>query len=89
MPATFGTAGALNSTGNAEPTVSSRDLPLPFSGVTCSTAKSYGAPAPPVGPPFAIHWSEVCAQSLHQTPYGATCSRGAPLSRAAGLPALL
>ncbi len=89
MLATFGTACALNSTGSAEPTVSSRDFLLPFSGATCSTAKSYGAPAPPVGPPLAIHWSEVCAQSLHQTPNGATVSRGAPLSCAAGLPALL
>ncbi|CAM5391054.1 hypothetical protein SVIOM74S_09598 [Streptomyces violarus] len=66
---TFGTAGALKSTGSAEPTVSSSDLPpLPFSGVTWMTAKSYGAPSPPVEPPCSIHWSEVCAQSPHQTP---------------------
>ncbi|CAM5535976.1 hypothetical protein SSPIM334S_03899 [Streptomyces spiroverticillatus] len=65
----------MNSTGSAEPTVSSRDLPPPFSEVTLSTAKSYGAPSPPVGPPWEIHWAEVSALLAHHTPYGAICSR--------------
>lgn len=69
MSAILGTAGALNSTGSAEPTVSSRDLPVePFSGVTCSTAKSYGAPRPPTEAPWSIHCSEVCAHEPHHTP---------------------
>src|SRR3954469_24701620 len=75
MSPTCDTAGASKSTGSAEPTFSSSDLPSPpFSGVTWMTAKSYEAPSPPVGPPCSIHWSEVCAQLPHQTPYGATCS---------------
>ncbi len=74
IEAILSAAGALKFTGSAEPTVSSSDLPPPSCGVTCSTAKSYEAPSPPVWPPCSIHWSEVCAQSLHQTPYGATCS---------------
>lgn len=69
MDAICGTAGALNSTGSAEPTVSSSDLPVePFSGATCSTAKSYGAPCPPVDAPSAIHCSEVWAHRPHHTP---------------------
>src|SRR6478752_698371 len=85
-----GTAGALNSTGRAEPTVSSRDLPVgPFSGATWSTAKSYGAPCPPVAAPWLIHWSEVCAHWPHHTPYGAICSLDAFCSSAVDMPVSL
>src|SRR5690242_3018134 len=86
----FAAAGALKFTGSAEPTISSRDLPdPPFSGVTWMTAKSYEAPSPPVSPPCSIHWSEVCAQSPHQTPYGATSSREAFANSAADRASLL
>ena len=82
-----GTAGASKSTGSAEPTVSSRDLPpLPFSGVTWMHGEVVrGTRRRPSRPPCAIHWSEVCAQSPHQTPYGATSSWVAFSSSAADL----
>ena len=90
MLSIFGTAGALKSTGSAEPTVSSSDLPVPpFSGVTWITAKSYGAPWPPVAAPWSIHWSEVCAQSPHHTPYGAISSLVAFSSSAVDLAAVV
>ncbi len=84
-----GTFGASKSTGSAAPTVSSSDFPVPFSCFTCSTEKSYGAPAPPVSAPCEIHCEEVCAQSAHHTPYGATSCTGALFSCEAGRPLLL
>src|SRR5215468_10122917 len=87
---TFGTAGALKFTGSAPPTVSSSDFPaLPCSGVTWMTEKSYGAPLPPVSPPWSIHCCEVFAASAHQTPYGATSDRAAFCSCPADLAWLL
>ena len=48
------TLGWSKLTSSAPPTVSSSDLPPPFSGFTFITAKSIGAPLPPVMVPFLI-----------------------------------